>query len=199
MHTLSMVRNSGRLAHTTATRITVLAVVLAFGLGVSPAARADVEPNAHIRDAEGPLLSPGPWSGSVGGADARDMYVLYVSGPAQLQLSFSLTAGECVDAPLQNDDNTDRVQAYAAAGQTGQATIAAPAGRSRWFIVVQGYDGYRCNGAGDYQFTVSADGGQLVSGPAFSPAQSISALATTADQAFGPLQAGTTYQGTIAS
>jgi len=173
--------------------------------------RADTEPNAHVYDAE-PLTGAGPWSGSIttGETDAQDMYVFYVQGPAQIQLTFTRTSGSCFDAQLQNDDNSDRVDPESPAnGEPEQATINAPAGISRWRLIVYSYAANvyvpypyvsPCKGGpDDYRFAIDPVGGQLATGPVFSPGRPTNALAETADQAFGPLVAGTTYKGTIVS
>jgi hypothetical protein len=180
---------------------------------------ADIEPNDTAADAAGPLTSAGPWTGSLsayatlsGTADDgttydytvpdSDVYVVYVTGPGQLDLHFALGPnGYCERATLANDDIDNPVGQVTFAsgnGTPGDTSVTVPAGPSRWFLRIDDNDGW-CSG-GDYQFSLTPSrGAALTTGPAFASYTTVTAGANSSDTAYGPLAAGTNYRAVIGS
>jgi hypothetical protein len=173
-----------------------LAVAIVVLLVVSAVARADVEPNDSVIDAQGPLLSGGPWSGTVAGSD-MDVYVFYVAGPARVDVALTATSGSCVIGAVRNDPGFPVASGGADGGQTRDLTLDTPAGTSRWFLQVNG--GIDLCGGGDYQFTLASTGGRLVDGPVFSPSTAVTAGINDEDAPFGPLRSDVNYSGLLRS
>lgn len=158
-------------------------------------AHAEAEPNDTILDAQGPVLSAGPWSGTIAAGGDTDMYLLYVSGPAQLDIDFTMTSGSCGLATLRTADfGYPAASLQASVGQSGHLTTDTLTGTSSWLLQIDG-DGVKC--AGDYQFAVTVVGGALVGGPAFTPSTMVSALADDEDTGFGPLVSDINYGGVL--
>jgi hypothetical protein len=172
--------------------LTLAVAVLALNAAAAP---ADIEPNDHLVQAEA-LSSGGPFFGQAAGDSDTDLYMIYVSGPAQLDIAVSVHGGgsdNCVQAVLFDGDYNavlGSISSVYTVDGTEHIRYPTAAGATSYVLAISGT--FYC-AAGDYNFSVAANGGQLVSGPGFPAAQAVPEPNESADHAYGPLSGATPY------
>jgi hypothetical protein len=166
------------------------AAALTLAMLIAPAAaRADVEPNNGLLQAEGPLVGGQTYAGTAGTSNDRDWYVFYANSQVELDLTFT-TPDDCDgSASLYNGDGGYIDEAYIAEDFVSHIRYTTPIGVNRFYVSVY------CDTAQHYELTVNPATG-LTTGPSpFGMPTPLGEPNESRAQAIGPLAGGVDYEG----
>lgn len=163
----------------------ILVVAMMIGLLFPALAAADVEPNDHIYEAEGPV---GPVVvGNTDASGSSDFYVFYVAGQQQLHVSAVSTTGkDCLRVSLYGPNG----------GSTLSKDYTTPDGTTRFFVEVSQYSyaSSDCTRSPGYQLSIQP-GAALVQGPPMDVPIATGEPNELFSQPFGPILGGVSYLG----
>lgn len=174
-----------------------LAVLAALALALPASALgsdAAYEPNDGIQQAYGPLEANTNYDGTISTDNDRDWYIVYVSGQGVLNVSLNnLDDGSgCCGSPyvyLLNADGETLNYSYVEEGTTEELSYTTP-GPGHYYVVVRGG-----RIPDNYRLRVS---GPITTGPRPGPPDEVTPNNNPeAASAFGPLQGGRLYAGSI--
>ena len=172
----------------------ILLALLAFAPG---AARADVEPNDGITQAEGPIKAGITYEGTLANKQDKDTYLFYVSGQQQLSIQVRETnptedQSDCLYVYFGDSDNQSID--YKSFESDAQFRYTTPPGINRFYLSLE--SSYECGGGTAYSVLIEPSGA-LVDGPKNLPLVPTSEPNEGEGQALGPLLADTAYTGEI--
>jgi hypothetical protein len=182
--------------HRTRRTIALLTAALALLAALPSLALADVEPNDGITQVEGPLVGGTTMTGTVPNASDSDWYVFYVASQTQLEVALTTPGDSGCDAnmALLNTDGRSVDSRSVDPNTTGRILLTTPVGTTRYLVAIGRDDCGSSTSVASYQLNL-APAAAIVTGPGRSAPVPTAEPNEFADQAFGPLAAGTSYAG----
>lgn len=167
-------------------------------------ARADVEPNNNLVEAEGPL-GTGTMSGAISPGDEGDWYWVQLGGQQQVTLTVELaepnTCARFLTFDLRNADGEKITELSPDAASNFEPTTKAsysfstPAASTTYYLNIFYYVG-RLETTCAYRVSFSP-ASAIAPAPTKPPVVTVPEPNESPSQAYGPLKAGVTYQGEI--